>query len=246
MGKIIAITNQKGGVGKTTTSINLAAGLAFLGKSILLVDLDPQANTTQGLGARNDIKFSTYEMLLKGAAVSDCIKQIKVPPMDLIPATINLAGSDLEMYNYKEGKEKLLKNRLDEDYKAMEPIRNALLVPLRGSYKMAALAQVEPLMLDAGLTNIKPDDAPFRALPLVNNAVPEQLYGRAAVRFTARGSYQAAISFLLKLERDLPLVSLQALEITAQQDPDNQAIMFILEWPTLGKKTTNEGKVAKK
>ncbi len=139
-----------------------------------------------------------------------------------------------------------VKNRLDEDYKAMEPIRNALLVPLRGSYKMAALAQVEPLMLDAGLTAIKPDDAPFRALPLVNNAVPEQLYGRAAVKFTARGSYQAAISFLLKLERDLPLVSLQAIEITAQQDPDNQAIMFILEWPTLGKKTTNEGKVAKK
>ena len=113
MGKIIAITNQKGGVGKTTTSINLAAGLAFLGKRILLVDLDPQANTTQGLGARDNIKYSTYEMLLKGASAVDCIKQIKVPPMDLIPATINLAGSDLEMYNYKEGKERLLKNKLD-------------------------------------------------------------------------------------------------------------------------------------
>lgn len=113
MGKIIAITNQKGGVGKTTTSINLAAGLAFLGKSILLVDLDPQANTTQGLGARKDIKSSTYELLLKEATVQDCVKHIKVPPMDLVPATIDLAGSDLEMYNYKEGKEKLLKNKLD-------------------------------------------------------------------------------------------------------------------------------------
>lgn len=113
MGKIIAISNQKGGVGKTTTSINLAAGLAFLGKSILLIDLDPQANTTQGLGARNDIENSTYDLLLRDAEVKDCIKKIKVPPMDLIPATIDLAGSDLEIIGYKDGKEKLLKNKLD-------------------------------------------------------------------------------------------------------------------------------------
>ena len=65
MGKIMAVANQKGGGGKTTTSINLAAGLAFLGRKILLIDLDPQGNTTQGLGARNNITKSTYDLLLR-------------------------------------------------------------------------------------------------------------------------------------------------------------------------------------
>ncbi|MGI6510350.1 MAG: ParA family protein [Erysipelotrichaceae bacterium] len=114
MGKIIALANQKGGVGKTTTSINLSAGLAYLGKKVLLVDLDPQANSTQGVGARNDIKYSTYDLLLKGAETEKCILSRKIPPIDLIPATIDLAGSDIEMANYEEGRERLLKNKLDQ------------------------------------------------------------------------------------------------------------------------------------
>ncbi len=117
MGKIIALANQKGGVGKTTTSINLSAGLAYLGKKVLLVDLDPQANSTQGVGARNDIKFSTYDLLLKNVETEKCILSRKIPPIDLIPATIDLAGSDIEMANYEEGRERLLKNKLD-------PIKN--------------------------------------------------------------------------------------------------------------------------
>ncbi|MGI6607476.1 MAG: ParA family protein [Erysipelotrichaceae bacterium] len=116
MGKIIALANQKGGVGKTTTSINLSAGLAYLGKKVLLVDLDAQANSTQGIGARNDIRYSTYDMLLNDVEAEKCILSRKIPPIDLIPATIDLAGSDLEMANYEE-REKLLKNKLD-------PIKN--------------------------------------------------------------------------------------------------------------------------
>jgi chromosome partitioning protein len=113
MGKVIALANQKGGVGKTTTSVNLAAGLAYLGKRVLLVDLDPQGNATQGLGARSAGQKSTYDLLLKNYAVAECAKTLKVPPMDLIPATIDLAGSDIEMMNFS-GRERLLKKKLDE------------------------------------------------------------------------------------------------------------------------------------
>ncbi|MBQ6654101.1 MAG: ParA family protein [Erysipelotrichaceae bacterium] len=112
MGKIIALANQKGGVGKTTTSINLAAGLAYLGKKVLLVDLDPQANATQGIGVREDIKKSTYELLLQDAKPEECIITKRIPPLDIIPATIDLAGSDLEMANYNQDRDKLLKAKL--------------------------------------------------------------------------------------------------------------------------------------
>lgn len=113
MGKIIALANQKGGVGKTTTSVNLAAGLAYLGKKVLLVDLDAQGNATQGLGARIADQKSTYSLLFTEVSANDCIKTLNSPPMDIIPATIDLAGSDIEMMNY-DGREKLLKNKLDE------------------------------------------------------------------------------------------------------------------------------------
>ncbi len=98
MGKIIALVNQKGGVGKTTSSINLAASLGFLKKKVLLVDLDPQGNTTTGIGVNKaDISKSIYDLLIDQAELKDVIVKSNFKNLYILPATINLAGADIEL-----------------------------------------------------------------------------------------------------------------------------------------------------
>ena len=112
MGKIIAVTNQKGGVGKTTTAINLSACLAALGKRVLLVDLDPQGNATSGVGKANTDSNTVYDVLIGAAGAKDAILETGYGTLDLMPTAIELAGAEIELVGMDD-RELLLKNALN-------------------------------------------------------------------------------------------------------------------------------------
>lgn len=115
MGKAIAIFNQKGGVGKTTTNINLSACLAMRGKKVLVVDIDPQGNTTSGIGlVKRKLQYTLYDVLVnKEFDISKAILRTKTNGLDILPASVDLAGAEIELVNL-EGRERRLKKAIDK------------------------------------------------------------------------------------------------------------------------------------
>ena len=117
MGKIISFSNQKGGVGKTTSAVNVAASLGVLGHKVLLIDLDPQGNATSGVGiAKKNLKHSIHDVLVGACSASDAILHTEFENLDVIPANIALAGAEYNLYQ-ENGSECVMKN-------ALEPIKD--------------------------------------------------------------------------------------------------------------------------
>ncbi len=112
MGKIIAVTNQKGGVGKTTTAVNLAAGIAMLGNKVLLIDIDPQGNATSGAGIdKRSVKHSAYSIIIENTKAEQTIMHTDYQNLDIIPSSMNLAAAEIELVDI-EHRESKLKNSL--------------------------------------------------------------------------------------------------------------------------------------
>lgn len=146
MAKIVAIANQKGGVGKTTTSVNLAAGIALLGKRVLLVDMDPQGNATSGLGIDpRSLQTTVYNCLINYVKFEDAVQKTEVSGLSLLPANPELAGAEIELVSIEE-REKLLKHFLRD----IEPLFDVIFLdcpPALGILTVNALVAARSVLI---------------------------------------------------------------------------------------------------
>lgn len=178
MGRIIAIANQKGGVGKTTTAINLSASLAELGQRVLVIDADPQGNTTSGLGYdKEDMEYTLYELMLGECSVEDCtVENDFVDNLDIWPSNINLAGAEIELLSIDEReyimRDKVAQVRENYDYVIIDcpPSLNMLTVnAMTTADSVLVPIQCEYYALE-GLTQL------MRTVELVRDRLNEGLY----------------------------------------------------------------------
>ena len=118
MGKVIAVANQKGGVGKTTTSVNISACLAQAGKKTLIIDIDPQGNATSGLGAEKQVPKSVYDVIINNEDIYDTVQSTDIPNLEVCPSNINLAGAEVELVTVisRETRLKVAIDKIRDDY----------------------------------------------------------------------------------------------------------------------------------
>ena len=163
----------------------------------------------------------------------------------VMPAQTSLARARQDLENLQQRQSvasrdirgaQQLKVRLDELEKARKPFLDGLLTPLLESYAMRAKAILDPIAAESGLTVTDYAEQPKRLLPLTKPQAP-QLYARQPVRLTCRGSYAAIVSFMMRVEKVLPLVSVESFALKAQQNNDVQTATLVLEWPVLGVNT---------